>query len=227
MHGRVEAREHGRVARARVRHEVAELHRRRALDRHRQLDERLLPENVRVVRPADLEAVLLPELHQLDEAARGWVGQDGDAERECHVVNLRRVRSTQYRPSGQRVPAESFGVRHRIVSSGFRAGLESFRPQASVRGLSAFANVQWPRPRPDWRRPHWTSGQQAVSDTGVGGAGTCGGWESVRAGRAGAPGATRRGAHRSPRTRPRRRSAARTRARRAACRRGSSARRTR
>ena len=74
VHRRVEAREHRRLARPGVRHEVAELQLRGGLDRHRQLDERLLPEDVRVVRPTDLEAVPLPELHQLDEPRGRRVG---------------------------------------------------------------------------------------------------------------------------------------------------------
>ena len=82
VHRRVEAREDGGLPGPRVRDQVPELHRRGGLDRHRQLHERLLPEDVRVVRPADLEAVPLAELHELDEPARRRVGQDGDAERE-------------------------------------------------------------------------------------------------------------------------------------------------
>ena len=48
--------------------------------------DRLLPEDVRVVRPAVLEALLLGELDQLEEARVRRVGQDGDAEAEGHAV---------------------------------------------------------------------------------------------------------------------------------------------
>ena len=50
--------------------------------REREQRDRLLPEDVRVVRPAVLEAVRLRQLHQLDEPLVGRVGQDGDAEAE-------------------------------------------------------------------------------------------------------------------------------------------------
>ena len=109
MHGRVEARQHRRLTRAGVRDEVPELHPRRGLDRHRQLNERLLPEDVGVVGPADLEPVVLAELHQLDEPGRRRVGQDGDAEREWHVQILHRVRVVQYRRSPPLPPARSVG----------------------------------------------------------------------------------------------------------------------
>ena len=46
-----------------------------ACDGEREQREGLLPEDVGVVRPAVLEAVRLGELDQLDEAARGRVGQ--------------------------------------------------------------------------------------------------------------------------------------------------------
>ena len=44
----------------------------------------VLPEDVRVVRPAVLEALLLGELEQLEEARVRRVGQDGDAEADRH-----------------------------------------------------------------------------------------------------------------------------------------------
>ena len=50
----------------------------------RQQRVRLLPEDVRVVRPAVLEAVLLGELHELDHPRVGRVGHDGHAEGEAH-----------------------------------------------------------------------------------------------------------------------------------------------
>ena len=84
VHRRVGAREHRRLARARVRDEVAELHRRGAVGGERQQRDRLLPEDVRVVRPAVLEALLLGELEQLEEARVRRVGKDGDAEADCH-----------------------------------------------------------------------------------------------------------------------------------------------
>ena len=79
---RVRAREHRRLARARVRDEVAELDLRRLPRRDREQRDRLLPEHVRVVRPRVLEAVLLCDLNQLEPAAVRRIGQDGDAEAE-------------------------------------------------------------------------------------------------------------------------------------------------
>ena len=45
---------------------------------------RVLPEDVRVVRPRVLEALPLRELHQLDHPRVRRIGQDGDSERERH-----------------------------------------------------------------------------------------------------------------------------------------------
>ena len=82
---RVAARQDGGLARARVGHAVPELHRRGRLHGHREQREGLLPQHVRVVRPAVLEAVRLGVLEQLEKAARRGVGEDGDAEAQCHL----------------------------------------------------------------------------------------------------------------------------------------------
>ena len=103
MERRVEACENSRIACTRVRDEVAEPHPRGRLDREREQRERVLPEHVRVVRPADLEPVVLAQLHQLHEAGGGRVGQDGDAEAEGHrvspVLSFEGVVSRAPRPS--------------------------------------------------------------------------------------------------------------------------------
>ena len=77
---RVRAREHRRVARRRVRHEVAELDRRGLARRDREHRDRLLPEDVRVVRPRVAEAVPLGELDQLEPARERRIRENGDAE---------------------------------------------------------------------------------------------------------------------------------------------------
>jgi hypothetical protein len=84
VQSRVAAREHRGLARARIRHAVAELHRRRGLDRQGEQREGLLPEDVRVVGPPVLEAVRLGELEQLDQAGVRRIGKDGDAEAQRH-----------------------------------------------------------------------------------------------------------------------------------------------
>ena len=89
----VEACEHGRLAGAGVRHEMAEPHRRGRLGREREQRKGVLPEDVGVVRPADLEPVLLAELHQLDEPCVRGVGQNGDAEAESHLAGLSAVQA--------------------------------------------------------------------------------------------------------------------------------------
>ena len=92
---RVRAREHRRVARRRVRDHVAELDPRRLVGGERHHGHRLLPEHVRVVRPAVLEALRLGELHQLDQALVRRIGQDGDAEAE-HGNPSGRVQGTRH-----------------------------------------------------------------------------------------------------------------------------------
>ena len=92
---RVGAREHGRLARAGVRDHVAELDRRRPVGGEREHRDRLLPEHVRVVRPGVLEAVLLGELDQLDHPRVRRVGQDGDAEAQCHAGRAYSVKITE------------------------------------------------------------------------------------------------------------------------------------
>ena len=82
---RVPARENRRLACSRVGHAVPELHRRRRLHGEREERERLLPQDVRVVRPAVLEAVRLRVLDQLEEAAVRRVGENGDAEAQSHL----------------------------------------------------------------------------------------------------------------------------------------------
>ena len=82
---RVGARQHGRLARARVRDHVAELDRRRPVRHDREHRERLLPEHVRVVGPGVLEALLLGELDQLDHPGVRRIWEDGDAEAQSHV----------------------------------------------------------------------------------------------------------------------------------------------
>ena len=90
----VGAREHRRVADRRVRHHVAELDLRGLVGEERHHGHRLLPEHVRVVGPAVLEALLLRQLRQLDQALVGRVGQDGDAEAE-HGTSGGRVRGNR------------------------------------------------------------------------------------------------------------------------------------
>ena len=93
---RVGARHDGRLARARVRDHVAELDPLGRGRGQRQRRRRLLPEHVRVVGPAVLEAVRLGELDQLDQALIGRVRQNGDAEAEGHGNKLSEPRQ----PSG-------------------------------------------------------------------------------------------------------------------------------
>jgi hypothetical protein len=81
---RVHARHDGRVARAGVRDHVAELDPLGGRGRERERRGRLLPQHVRVVGPAVLEAVLLAEHEQVDQALIWRVGEDGDAEAESH-----------------------------------------------------------------------------------------------------------------------------------------------
>ena len=99
---RVAAREHRRLARARVRHAVAELHRRRRLRGQREQRERLLPEDVRVVRPAVLEAVRLGELEELDEAARGGSGRTVTPKLRAMFVSFARSRGRLSRSGARR-----------------------------------------------------------------------------------------------------------------------------
>src|SRR5581483_10712556 len=68
-----------------VRDAVAELDATRLARRDREDREALLPEDVRVVRPPDVEAVLLCEPDQLDEPRERRVRQDRDAKRQ-HVL---------------------------------------------------------------------------------------------------------------------------------------------
>ena len=89
---RVRAREHGRVARRRVRDEVAEPDRGGLARRHREHRHRLLPEDVRVVRPRVPEAVALGELDQLEPARERRIRKDGDAEVHCAEPTTARVR---------------------------------------------------------------------------------------------------------------------------------------
>ena len=88
MERRVGARHHRRLAGAGVGDHVAELDPLGGLRRQRERGRRLLPEHVRVVRPAVLEAVLLGEHEQLDQALVGRVGEDGDAEAQGHRHNV-------------------------------------------------------------------------------------------------------------------------------------------
>ncbi len=82
---RIRAREHGRLARPGIRDAVPELHGRRRLRGEREQRDRLLPEDMRVVRPAVVEAVRLGVCEQLEEAARRGIGKDGDAEAQSHL----------------------------------------------------------------------------------------------------------------------------------------------
>src|SRR5262249_49459618 len=82
LHRRVPARGDRWVADAGVRDEMPELDLARLRSRERQRRVGLLPEDVRVVRPRVLEAVVLCELHQLDHPLVGRVRQDRDAEAE-------------------------------------------------------------------------------------------------------------------------------------------------
>ena len=82
---RVGARKHGRLARAGIRDHVTELDRRRAVGDEREHRERLLPEHVRVVRPGVLEARAARRAGSARSSAVRRVGQDGDAEAQCHA----------------------------------------------------------------------------------------------------------------------------------------------
>ena len=112
LEGGVRAREHRRVADGRVRDHVAELDLRRLVGEERHHGHRLLPEHVRVVGPAVLEALVLGHLRELDQALVRGVWQDCDTEgQHCRehsaVAGLRErapLRRPRFRQSGQRRP---------------------------------------------------------------------------------------------------------------------------
>ena len=79
----------GGLARARVRHAHAELDALRAECCSRQQRIRVLPQNVRVVGPTDLEAVVLGLLEQAHEVGVRRVGKNGDAEMHGQVSPTR------------------------------------------------------------------------------------------------------------------------------------------
>src|SRR5581483_780639 len=119
---RVRAREHRRVARRRVRDEVAELDLRGLTRCDCERRDRLLPENVRVVRPRVLESVLLGELDQLEPARPRRVGKDGDAEADHAVATYRGVASEA---SAARIPMTTKPMRP-------SPGSENVRPTSGV-----------------------------------------------------------------------------------------------
>jgi hypothetical protein len=80
VQGGVGAREHGRVPRRGIRDEMAEPDLRRLASSDSEGRDRLLPEDVRVVRPCVLEAMALGELDELEPARPRRIREDGDAE---------------------------------------------------------------------------------------------------------------------------------------------------
>ena len=128
---------------------------------------RVLPEDVRVVRPRVLEALPLGELHQLDHPRVRRIGQNGDAEGQSHgrgTILTRRNRRAQWSGSTCSSPSPrarccpfQFGINAQLahwLGSPIRAAFVSFLVGTiALLSSSAFVRKPLPSARAARRRP--------------------------------------------------------------------------